>query len=175
MEDTSRSVISLSSFHRLYRLVGTAAACVLMNLILLLILPDTVTRTISENIQWISTIETEYFLLWGVLVAPAWETIFQFLPSLMLGKHPGRVRVILYHLLAAIPFAAVHAFGYSVLYSIILLPTAFILAHTYYHFWQRRQMPYLMTAIVHGLINIFSYLIMTWVNVSVACSCDIKW
>ncbi len=162
MNETYESTVALSSFRRLYRIVGTALFCVAMNMLLIKLLPAGWEADILQDVSWINSVSTEFFLLWGVLIAPAWETIFQAVPAYLLGKNPSRGRVLVYLCVSALPFAGIHAWGYSNLYAVLLLPVAFVLAYTYYYFYRRNQMAYLMTAIVHGLINLFSYFVLLW-------------
>lgn len=159
MHDSVHPKVVISSLRRLYRVAGTALGCVFLNYLLLAILPAGFQAQIFKDLSWMNQVSTEGYLLWAVVVAPAWETIFQALPAYMLGRRPSRGRVLVYILMASLPFAGVHAMSYSVLYAALLLPVSVILAATYYYFHRRNQMPYVMTAIVHGLINLFSYLL----------------
>ncbi len=97
-----------------------------------------------------------YLFLLAVVIAPIIETfIGQILPIKLiqyLFKNKSEIISILF---SAIIFSLMHI-SYSIWYSILIFPLAFLLAKTYVIFQKRKESSYWMTTAVHALHNLIA-------------------
>ncbi|NDV15384.1 CPBP family intramembrane metalloprotease [Muricauda sp. TY007] len=95
----------------------------------------------------------------AVILAPLIETfIGQLLPIKLIQKILGEKFRVVALFISAIIFSLGH-FGYSIWYSIIMLPMGFLLGETYIIFQKRKESGFWMTSAVHSLRNLIAVIV----------------
>lgn len=107
------------------------------------------------------------FIISAVIIAPIWETfVFQTIPIVVTSaiiKEQSRKRHfgIIPILISALFFAIIHYFDYGndlpKLISTFLI--GLLLAYSYTIYMHKKKRPYLITAIIHGLMNLTALII----------------
>ena len=115
----------------------------------------------------IGGVDISKYSIWGLFIvavvfAPVIETFFgQALPIKLIQRFLGKKFKLIALFTSAIIFSFGH-FGYSIWYSIIILPMGFLLAETYIIFQKRKESSFWITTAVHSLRNLIAVIVIFW-------------